>query len=77
MLYLVNAIWVNKVFQISETLVKGISKVDLHYLLNLAIKESFFRFNSKFYIQVGGAVIRSLLGQILDNIFFHTIKKTE
>ena len=77
MLYLVNAIWVNKVFQISETLVKGRSKVDLHYLLHLAIKESFFRFNNKFYIQVGGAVIRSLLGQILDNIFFHTIKKTE
>ena len=55
--------------KLSQTLVQGISKNDFHDLLNLATKESFFRFNSKFYIQVDGVAMRSPLGPILANIF--------
>ena len=43
---------IKKLFHTQEILVKGISKNDFHHLLNLATKESFFTFNSKFYIQV-------------------------
>ena len=52
-----------------DTLVKGISKNDFCDLLNLAIKESFFTFNNKFYIQVDGVAMGSSLGLILANIF--------
>ena len=52
-----------------DALVKGISKNDFRDLLNLATKESFFTFNNKFYIQVDGVAMGSLLGPILANIF--------
>ena len=52
-----------------ETLVKGISKNDFGDLLNLGTSESFFTFNNKFYIQVDGVPMGSLLGPILANIF--------
>ena len=58
-----------KLFQTSETLVKGISKNDFRDLLNLATKESFFTFNNKFYIQVDGVTMGSILSPILANIF--------
>ena len=38
-------------------------------LLNLATKESFFKFNNKFYVQVDGVAMGSPLGLILANIF--------
>ena len=50
-------------------MVKGISKNDFRDLLNLATKESFFTFNNKFYIQVDGVAMGSLLGPISANIF--------
>ena len=37
-------------FKTPDTLVKGISKNDFQDLINLATMESFFTFNSKFYI---------------------------
>ena len=49
-------------------MVKGISKNDFRDLLNLAIKESFFRFNNKFYIQLEGVAKGSPIGPILANI---------
>ena len=58
-----------------ETLVKGISKNDFCDLLNLATKESFFKFKNKFYIQVDGAAMGSPLGPILANIFLSDHKK--
>ena len=62
-------ICLKKLFKTPDTLVKGISKNDLRDLLNLATKESFFTFNSKFYIQVDGVAMGSSLGPILANIF--------
>ena len=62
-------ICVKKLFKTPDTLVKGISKNDFRDLLNLATKESFFTFNNKFYIQVDGVAMGSLLGPILANIF--------
>ena len=50
-------------------MVKEISKSDFRDLLNLATKESFFTFNSKFYIQVDGVAMEPPLGRILANIF--------
>ena len=49
-------------------MVKGISKNDFCDLLNLVTKESIFKFQSKFYIQVDGVAMGSPLGPILDNI---------
>ena len=62
-------ICVKKLFKTPDTLVKGISKNDFRDLLNLATKESFFTFNNKFYIQVDGVSMGSLLGPVLANIF--------
>ena len=39
---------IKKLFQILETLVKGITKNDFRDLLNLATEESFFPFNNKY-----------------------------
>ena len=65
-----------KLFKTVNTLVKGISKIDFHDLLNLATKKSFFTFNNKFYIHVDGVVMGSPLGPILTNIFLsHHEKK--
>ena len=62
-------ICVKKLFKTSDALVKGISKNYFRDLLNLATKESFFTFSNKFYIQVDGVAMESLLGPILPNIF--------
>ena len=62
-------ICVKKLFKTPDTLVKGISKNDFRDLLNLATKESFFTFNNKFYIQVDGVAMGSILGPIMANIF--------
>ena len=50
-------------------MVKEISKNDFRDLLNLATKELFFTFNSRFYIQVDGVPVESPLGPVLANIF--------
>ena len=50
-------------------MVKRISKNDFRDLLNLATKESFFRFSNKFYIQVDGVAMGSPLGPMLADIF--------
>ena len=50
-------ICVKKLFQTPETLFKRISKNEIHDLLNLATKESFFTFDNKFYIQVDDVAI--------------------
>ena len=50
-------------------LVEWIFKNDFCDLLNLTIKESFFTFNNKFYIQVDGVAMGFPLGPILANIF--------
>ena len=42
---------------------------DFRNLLNIAIKESFFTFNNKYYKQVDGVAMGSLLGPALANIF--------
>ena len=55
-------------FKTLHTLVKGISKNNFRDLLNLATKESFFRFNNNFFIQVDGVAMGSPLGTILSNI---------
>ena len=74
MLYLPNSldetidICIKKLFKTPDALVKGISKNDFRDL-NLATKESFFRFKNKFYIQVDGVAMGSSLGPILANIF--------
>ena len=57
------------IFQNLENLVKGTSKNDSRDLLYLATKESFFTFNSKFYIQVNDVAMGFPLGSILINIF--------
>ena len=62
-------ICVKKHFQSWETLVQGISKIDFCDLLNLVTKESIFKFQNKFYIQVDGVAMGSPLGPILANIF--------
>ena len=68
-------ICIKKLFQILETLVKGITKNDFRDLLNLATEESFFPFNNKylfnnkFYIQVDGVATGSPQVPILANIF--------
>ena len=62
-------ICVKKLFQTRETLVKGTSKNDFRDLLNLAIKESSFTFNNKFYNQVDGVAVGSPLAPILAIIF--------
>ena len=49
-------ICIDKLFQNPEALVNKIPRNDFCDLLNLAIKKSFFTFNSKFYIQVGVAM---------------------
>ena len=43
-------ICIKKLFKTLDALVKGISKNNFRDLLNLATKESFFRFNNNFYI---------------------------
>ena len=53
----------DKIFRNPEALVKKISKNDFCDLLNLAIKKSFFTFNSMFYIQVN-SVARGFPGLI-------------
>ena len=62
-------IYVKKLFQTLETLVKGISINDFCDLLNLATKESFITVNNKSYIQVDGVAMGFLLGPIMANIF--------
>ena len=62
-------ICVKKLFKTPDTLVKGISENDFCSSLNSATNDSFFTFNNKFCIQVGGAAMGSPLGPILANIF--------
>ena len=62
-------ICVKKLKKSPDTLVKGISGNDFRDLLNLATKESFFTFNSKFYIQADGVAMGYPLDPILGNIF--------
>ena len=69
-------ICIQKLFKTSATLVKGISRNDLRDLLNLATKELFFPFKSKFYIQVNGVAMRFPLGPIVAIFFFRIMKKT-
>ena len=47
----------------------NISKHDFYNLLNIATKESFFRFNNKYYKQVDGVAMGSQLGPALASIF--------
>ena len=47
----------------------NITKHDFRNLLNIATKETFFMFNSKYYKQVGGVAMASPLGAALANIF--------
>ena len=47
----------------------GISKNNFRDLLNLSVKEPFFTYNNKFYIQVGGVSMGSPISPILTNIF--------
>ena len=47
----------------------NIPKHDLHDLLNIETKETFFIFNSKYYTQVDGVAMGSPLGPALANIF--------
>ena len=47
----------------------NITKFDFRNLLNIAIKESFFTFNNKYYKQVDGVAMGSPLGPALANIF--------
>ena len=44
-------------------------------LLNVATKESFFVFNSKFYEQIDGVAMESPLGPALANIYFCAVLK--
>ena len=62
-------IYVKKLFQTLETLVKAISINDFRDLLNLATKESCFKFSNNFYVQVDSVPMGSPLGPILANIF--------
>ena len=62
-------ICVKKLFKTPDTLVEGISKNEFCDLLDLTSKESFFTFSNKFYIQVDGVSMGSLLGPVLANIF--------
>ena len=55
-------IWLKKLFQTPETLLKGISTNYFYDIVNLVAKESFFIFNNKFYIQVDGVAIWFPLG---------------
>ena len=64
-----NDICVKKLFKTSDTLAKGISKNDFRDLINVAVKESFFTFNNKFYIQVDDVAMGSPLGPILAKVF--------
>ena len=47
----------------------NIPKHDFHNLFNIATKETFFVFNSKYYKQVDGVAMWSPLGPVLTNIF--------
>ena len=47
----------------------NIPKHDFHNLLNIATKESFFIFNSKYYKQVDGVAMGSPLGPVIADIF--------
>ena len=48
------------------------SKSNFCNLLNVAVKESFFTFNIRFYIQVDAFTVGCPLGPILPNIcYFH------
>ena len=49
--------------------VEGLSKIKFKELLSLATKESHFIFNGKFYKQVDGVTIGSLLDSTLTNAF--------
>lgn len=52
-----------------ETLVNGISKHNLHNLLNLTTKESFLSFNKTFYIQVDGITLGFCHFWCLESVF--------
>ena len=62
-------ICVKKPFKTSDAPDKEKSQKFFSDLLNLATKESFFMFNNKFYIQVDGVAMGSILGPIMANIF--------
>ena len=47
----------------------NITKHDFRNLLNIATKEIFFMFNSKYYKQVDGVAMASPLGAVFANIF--------
>ena len=47
----------------------NIPKHDFHDLLNIATKERLFMFNTKYYKQVDGVAMGSLLSPALANIF--------
>ena len=59
---------VEKTF-LNKTKHHGISKSDFRELLNLAVKDSLFLFNGKYYIQLDGVAMGSPLGPTLANVF--------
>ena len=69
-------IWVEKLFETQDTLVKRISKNNICDLLNLATKQSLFTFNNKFYIKIDSVAMGTLLDPIMTHISFHIMKKT-
>ena len=59
-------IWVEKLFETQDTLVKRISKKDICDLPNLATKQSFVTFNNKFYIKIDSVTFCRIY---IDHIF--------
>ena len=62
-------IWVEKLFETQDTLVKRISKNNICDLLNLATKQSLFTFNNKFYIKIDSVAMGTLIDPIMAHIF--------
>ena len=61
-------ICVSLLFKDSDV-VNGLTKEDVHKLLNIATKESFFMFDKCYYKQTDGVAMGSPLGPTLANIF--------
>ena len=59
-------IWVEKLFETQDTLVKRISKKDICDLPNLATKQSFVTFNNKFYMKIDSVTFCRIY---IDHIF--------
>ena len=69
-------IWVEKLFETQDTLVKRISKKDICDLLNLATKQSFVTFNNKFHIKIDSVAMGTPPGPIMAHIFVSHHEKT-